>query len=264
LTGQQGCSSCRRHNDAAAKFCRHCGASLVHAELPAPSDGSSADAGVSVTRTPSEPPLDEQRLFWELCWLCGVPIVIAVAISVTVRVGGPSALVAFCATWAVGLVAVLGALANTRLVRAALRVPSARDVLSTLVVALVTAPTLLFAFWLLEQLGFQLSYDYFFPYVADGWPHWMGYVDVAILTPIFEELLFRGVLQPKLARVLRPTEALVVQAALFSALHLSPVIFLTHFAMGLAFGWLRWRSQSLLPGIVLHGAWNAWVLWSSP
>jgi membrane protease YdiL (CAAX protease family) len=54
-----------------------------------------------------------------------------------------------------------------------------------------------------------------------------------------------------------------VQAALVSALHLSPVILVTHFAMGLAFGWVRRLSGSLFPGIMLHGAWNAWVVVSS-
>lgn len=62
---------------------------------------------------------------------------------------------------------------------------------------------------------------------------------------------------------LRPTEALIVQAVLFSAAHLSPVILATHFAMGLAFGWLRRRTGSLLPSILLHGAWNAWVIWTA-
>jgi membrane protease YdiL (CAAX protease family) len=35
------------------------------------------------------------------------------------------------------------------------------------------------------------------------------------------------------------------------------VIFPTHFAMGLIFGWLRMRTGSLLPGMLLHAAWNA-------
>jgi membrane protease YdiL (CAAX protease family) len=97
------------------------------------------------------------------------------------------------------------------------------------------------------------------PYLQDGYPPWVGLVDVAVVTPFAEELLFRGLVQPKLAQLIRPTEALIVQAALFSALHLSPVILVTHFAMGLALGWLRRRSGSLLPGIGLHGAWNYWV-----
>ncbi len=152
---------------------------------------------------------------------------------------------------------------NTSLVRSALRLPAARDLLATLLVALIAAPLLTAAFWLLGRLGFALYRDYLTPYTHDGWPTWLGFVDLALVTPVSEELLFRGLIQPKLGQILNPSEALIVQAALFSAAHLSPVILVTHFAMGLAFGWLRRRSGSLIPGILLHGAWNAWVVAST-
>jgi membrane protease YdiL (CAAX protease family) len=87
--------------------------------------------------------------------------------------------------------------------------------------------------------------------------------NVALVTPLAEELLFRGVIEPKLGQIMKVKDALIVQAALFSALHLSPVIRVTHFILGLALGGLRRRSRSLLPGILLRGAWNAWVVWSS-
>jgi len=38
------------------------------------------------------------------------------------------------------------------------------------------------------------------------------------------------------------------------------VIFPTHFAMGLIFRWLRMRTGSLLPGMVLHGSWSAVII----
>lgn len=47
---------------------------------------------------------------------------------------------------------------------------------------------------------------------------------------------------------------------MFSILHLSPIIFPSHFLMGLALGFLRMRSKSLYPGMLLHGGWNAWVV----
>ena len=47
------------------------------------------------------------------------------------------------------------------------------------------------------------------------------------------------------------------QAALFSVLHSSAVIFSSHFAMGLVFGWLRMRTGSLIASMILHAAWNA-------
>ncbi|MEO8064468.1 MAG: type II CAAX endopeptidase family protein [Pseudomonadota bacterium] len=77
---------------------------------------------------------------------------------------------------------------------------------------------------------------------------------------VLEEIAFRGIIFDRLSRVLGEREGWVVQAALFSVLHLSPVIFPTHFAMGLIFGWLRMRTGSLIPGMILHGAWNATII----
>ena len=68
------------------------------------------------------------------------------------------------------------------------------------------------------------------------------------LTPaLFEELAFRGVIQSGLTSVVRSREAWLIQAALFSVLHLSPVVFPSHFVMGLTFGYLRLKSRSLYP-----------------
>ena len=77
---------------------------------------------------------------------------------------------------------------------------------------------------------------------------------------MFEELAFRGVIQSRLERVMNRRDALIVQAAMFSALHMMPLVFVSHFVMGVGFGWLRNRTGSLWPGVLLHMAWNAWVL----
>ena len=57
-------------------------------------------------------------------------------------------------------------------------------------------------------------------------------------------------------------DAWLIQAALFSVLHPSPIVFPSHFVMGLVFGYLRLRSRSLYPGMVLHTTWNALVLFA--
>jgi membrane protease YdiL (CAAX protease family) len=79
----------------------------------------------------------------------------------------------------------------------------------------------------------------------------------ALAPAVFEEVAFRGIIFERLRRVLGEREGWLVQAAFFSVLHLSPVIFLTHFAMGLILGWLRIRARSLLPCMILHASWNA-------
>jgi membrane protease YdiL (CAAX protease family) len=220
---------------------------------------------VELDSAPSSTParaLDEQQVFRELCWLCGVPIALSVLFSIFVRVQGESALGEVIAVGAMCVIAGVGTAMNASAVRSALGWPKLREWATTLMVAVVLGPTLIAAFILLERLGFRLYTGYLSAYVADGWPVWVGFADVAVATPIAEELLFRGVIQAKLEQIVAPREALIVQAALFSALHLSPIILVTHFAMGLAFGWVRRRSGSVFPGMLLHGAWNAWVVGS--
>ena len=75
-----------------------------------------------------------------------------------------------------------------------------------------------------------------------------------------EELAFRGVIQSSLERVLNARDAWLIQAALFSVLHLYPLIFPSHFLMGLCFGYMRRRSRSIYPGMLLHACWNALVV----
>ena len=91
---------------------------------------------------------------------------------------------------------------------------------------------------------------------------WLIVVLSCVVAPIFEELCFRGYILGKLTRALGPTDALVIQAALFSVLHLAPIIFVSHFLMGLAFGYLARAAKSLYPPMALHAAWNSLVILS--
>lgn len=114
-------------------------------------------------------------------------------------------------------------------------------------------------FWLLEKTGIP------FERVTDemqrhDYSLWQLLVLCSAAPAIIEEIAFRGVIFDRLRSVLGEREGWLVTAAFFSILHLSPVIFPTHFAMGLIFGWLRMRTGSLLPGMLLHAAWNAAII----
>lgn len=114
-------------------------------------------------------------------------------------------------------------------------------------------------FSLFEALGvptMRISTDY----VQHGWSIGSMLALVSLAPAVFEELAFRGVIQTRLEQLLSPRDAWIIQAALFSVLHLSPLIFPSHFVMGLYFGWLRRRTSSLYPGMVLHATWNALAL----
>jgi uncharacterized protein len=84
---------------------------------------------------------------------------------------------------------------------------------------------------------------------------------IAVALPaVVEELAFRGVILTALEKVFSEREALVIQAALFSVLHLTPIAFPSHFLMGLCFGWMRQRTRSLYPSLGAHALWNGLAL----
>ena len=72
-----------------------------------------------------------------------------------------------------------------------------------------------------------------------------------------EENLYRGYLQPLLAREMSIWLAIVVQAAIFSVAHFGYsshlLDFGSVFVTGLILGWLRGRESSLVAPFVAHG-----------
>jgi membrane protease YdiL (CAAX protease family) len=92
-----------------------------------------------------------------------------------------------------------------------------------------------------------------------GAEQWLLGATVALLAPIAEELLFRGALFGWLNRFLSPWSSIGVSAALFTAAH-APTHggYLLHIAaLAVVFGWMRYRSGSLHPSMMLHVAINA-------
>jgi uncharacterized protein len=114
-------------------------------------------------------------------------------------------------------------------------------------------------FGLLERLGVPFS-QATETLAQAGWPLWTALLLISLMPAVFEELAFRGVIQSSLDRIFNARDAWLIQAALFSLMHLSPIVFPSHFAMGLCFGLIRMRSRSLYPGMLLHAAWNALVV----
>lgn len=93
----------------------------------------------------------------------------------------------------------------------------------------------------------------------------MGYLVVGLLAPLAEELVFRGaILRSLLKWNSRPWVAIVISAALFSAAHLNPAQIPHTFLIGLLLGWMYWRTDSIVPGVVFHWVNNtvAYVLYN--
>ncbi len=82
------------------------------------------------------------------------------------------------------------------------------------------------------------------------------------LAPFFEELFFRGFIQPLLTRSLGIIAGIVLTGIVFGALHAPEYSFAWQYAVavslvGIVLGWIRVRSNSIIPSTVMHGAYNS-------
>lgn len=81
----------------------------------------------------------------------------------------------------------------------------------------------------------------------------LGVLSVVVLAPVVEELVFRGAIQGHLLKKWKnPTHAILVSSLVFGLVHgnleQSPFAFI----LGLALGWIYYRTGSLLPGMLMH------------
>lgn len=82
-------------------------------------------------------------------------------------------------------------------------------------------------------------------------------LSIVVMGPLAEELVFRGIIQTRLLRAMPPWMAVVLQAALFAIIHGTPIQIVYALLLGLALGFLRSRTGSILPGLAAHAAFNA-------
>ncbi|MBS3973593.1 MAG: CPBP family intramembrane metalloprotease [Actinobacteria bacterium] len=80
-----------------------------------------------------------------------------------------------------------------------------------------------------------------------------------VVGPIGEEFIHRGIIFGFLRHRHRFVTAALISSVIFALLHLSPVVFLTTFPLGLYLCFMYQRLGSIVPGIVLHMAWNLMV-----
>ena len=80
-----------------------------------------------------------------------------------------------------------------------------------------------------------------------------GIISIAIMAPLVEELLFRGAIQGHLQRKgMKPMYAILIASAVFGIVHMNPIQIPFAFAIGLIFGWLYYRTGSVVPGMIGH------------
>jgi membrane protease YdiL (CAAX protease family) len=80
---------------------------------------------------------------------------------------------------------------------------------------------------------------------------------LALLPALFEETLFRGGIQNLLSRWWKmPVLAIIITAAIFSAVHGSYLGFLSRFVLGFVLGWMYYRTGNIWLNIIAHGFYN--------
>ncbi|KAA6345306.1 hypothetical protein EZS27_007119 [termite gut metagenome] len=82
--------------------------------------------------------------------------------------------------------------------------------------------------------------------------NWFGIVLIALLGPVFEEILFRGAITKALLKQYSPLKAIIISALIFGIIHWNPVQIVGGGFFGLLLAWIYYRTGSLLPGIFVH------------
>ncbi len=82
------------------------------------------------------------------------------------------------------------------------------------------------------------------------------FVTTTILAPLFEEIIFRGILLPTLSRNFGIISGILVSAFIFALAHLSLGEMLPLLVLGIGLGITRIASGSLLSSVIMHSLWN--------
>lgn len=81
----------------------------------------------------------------------------------------------------------------------------------------------------------------------------LGAFTISVLAPVLEEVMFRGAIQGyMMRRFRRPWLAIIVAGLVFGIFHMNPVQVVYASLLGIIFGWIYYRTRSLLSVIVGH------------
>lgn len=83
-----------------------------------------------------------------------------------------------------------------------------------------------------------------------------GFVFSVALVPVFEELVFRGLMYGALRSVMPAWPAAAISSIIFTGLHLYVIGVPAIFFMSMVSCWAYERNRSIAPCIAMHGLWN--------
>ena len=94
--------------------------------------------------------------------------------------------------------------------------------------------------------------DIGFANLSQGFEYILAFITLVIIAPVAEEILFRGYLLAKLRKHVPIWVAVLITSLLFAVVHLSFNVGVDVFALSLVLCFLRIKTGSLWPSIILH------------
>lgn len=79
-----------------------------------------------------------------------------------------------------------------------------------------------------------------------------GIIAITLVAPIVEELVFRGAILKYLLTRFSTWNAIVMSSAIFGIVHLNPTQTIAAFIIGMAIGWIYYRTRKLGTCIIMH------------
>ena len=88
----------------------------------------------------------------------------------------------------------------------------------------------------------------------------ISFFAVAVIAPLYEEIIFRGIILSSVEKHIGFIAANIIQASLFAIVHMNFQLFLFYFVFGMITGYAVKKSQGLLAGYIFHFVNNFLVL----
>ncbi|SFO83992.1 hypothetical protein SAMN05428949_6698 [Chitinophaga sp. YR627] len=81
-------------------------------------------------------------------------------------------------------------------------------------------------------------------------------ITIVIAAPLLEEILCRGIILKGLLQRYPARKAIIISALFFGLVHMNPWQALPAFCIGLFMGWIFYKTNSIIPGIIVHATNN--------
>lgn len=108
-----------------------------------------------------------------------------------------------------------------------------------------------------NEIDISTYYDL---YADAPFPLLICIISIAVFPAIFEEIAFRGIVYKDLNRIVSVNATLIITSLLFTVLHFSFISFIWLFPLGYLFGYLRYKYNNLIYGILAHFIYNTSVV----